>query len=512
MGSFIDVERMKYAELGFDTLPLIPGSKKAFPRLWQIRSPYRLWQNAPDRANIAIRGGGLAKVAFIDCDELRAFQNATNWLAGLGYQPGDYPIVQTPSGAGCCHIYIEFAGGLAGDWCDLSKEIGDGEFRFGAGSYVAAPPSILNDGSGYTLLNGNFARLPSIALNDALQIIDNQENEKPPKRTLPRKAVAMLNGKGLEGYRTKSEAEQALITSLINAGFAFTDVLDLFNRHPCAGKYAELKVQNARDAEYWLSRSYSEAAQWAATHESKARKTARAAIEWADSNPWPGRTGAVDRLIFLAHAEIAFKAGRLTYAAACRDLAEWAGVSRMTATNANHRLCKLGLLALDTPATVDSANIYRLEQLDKLGHSLKAPTVRKCQGLSASHDVFRFNGLGKSAGQIWQVLEESPATVNELTAQTGRHKKTIERALARMVNIIDPLTGEYLPMVASDGGETWHALKVDLNHIAHILGTAGAGEKQKQLHQKERKIHQNALYLGKLQDVNQTPSGDSESV
>lgn len=502
---------MEYAELKFDSIPLIPGSKKAFAHSWQIRTPYRLWQKAPNDANIGIRGGGLACVAFIDCDELSAFENVTNWLSGLGYHAGDYPVVQTASGAGR-HIYTRFAGGLAGDWRILSKEIGAGEFRFGAGSYVVAPPSVIKDGGGYTLISGSFASLPNLDLIDVLKIVSNQENQETPKRNIPRKAVTMLNGKGFDAYKTKSEAEQALITILINAGFAFTNVLDLFNRHPCAGKYAEMKAQNANSAEYWLSRSYNEAAQWATTHESKARKTARAAIEWAESNPWPGRTGAVDRLIFLAHAEIAFKAGRLTYAAACRDLAERAGVSRMTATNASHRLCNIGLIALDSPATVDSANTYQLERLDKLGHSLKAPTVRKCQGLSASHDVFRFGGLGKSAGQVWQVLQEAPATVEELATQTGRHKKTIERALARMVNITDPLTGEYLPMIASADGDTWHALPVDLDHIAQVIGTAGAGEKQKQVHQKERQIHQNAVYLGKMKKDNQPPGGDSEKV
>ncbi len=503
---------MEYAELKFDSIPLIPGSKKAFAHSWQIRTPYRLWQNAPNGANIGIRGGGLAKVAMIDCDDLRAFENVTNWFSGLGYHAGDYPIVQTASGAGR-HIYTRFAGGLAGDWRVLSKEIGAGEFRFGMGSYVVAPPSVIKDGGEYILISGSFANLPNLDLIDALKIVGNQENQEASKRTIPRKAVTMLNGKGFDAYKTKSEAEQALIAILINAGFAFTDVLDLFNRHPCAGKYAEMKVQNANSAEFWLSRSYSEAAQWAETHESKARKTARTAIEWAEFNPWPGRTGAVDWKIFLAHANIAFKAGRTIYAAACRDLAEWAAVSHTTATRSTHRLCKSSLLVLETPATVDSASQYRFGQaLDKSLHSLKAPSVRKCNTLSASHDAFRFGGLGISAGQVWHVLQEAPAKIDELAAQTGRHAKTIKRTLARMVNITDPFTGEYLPMVASNDGEMWHALQVDLDYIARIIGTAGAGEKQKQLHQKERKIHQNTLYLGNMKNDNQPPNGDSEKV
>ena len=63
MGGFVDMARMMYDELGFDTLPLIPGSKRTYARAWQRRLPYRLWQNAPERANIGIRGGGFAGVA-----------------------------------------------------------------------------------------------------------------------------------------------------------------------------------------------------------------------------------------------------------------------------------------------------------------------------------------------------------------------------------------------------------------------------------------------------------------
>src|SRR5215207_5829535 len=113
MVGLVDTARMMYRELGFDTLPLVGGSKKPYARAWESRLSFRLWQNAPQGVNIGIRGGGLANVAFIDCEEPRTFEGVTKYLAGLGYRGDSYPLVQTTSGAGR-HIYITFAADLSG--------------------------------------------------------------------------------------------------------------------------------------------------------------------------------------------------------------------------------------------------------------------------------------------------------------------------------------------------------------------------------------------------------------
>lgn len=487
--------RAMYDDLGFDTLPLIVGSKKPYPRAWQKRLPYRLWQNAPQGANIGIRGGGLANVAFIDCDNPQAFETVTNHLAGLGYRGDSYPVVQTASGEGR-HIYITLAGELSGDARDLSQEVGDGEFRYGAGAFVVAPPSVINDGSDYQLLSGDYQTRPTLEVQDLLPLLGNRETATASKSTLSRKALAVLHGQGIDTYSSRSEAEQSLIASMINVGLTFGEVLDLFNRHPCAGKYADLKAKNPKNAERWLSKSYNEAMQWAKTHESKARRVAMSAITWAEGKAWQGKTGAVDRLVYLAHAGIAYKAGRLTYAASCRDLAEQAGISHMTATRSTWRLCKSGLLIPDKKAVADSANIYHLGILDIPLHFPSTSTVRKCNTMS-NHDVFRFSGLGKSAGEVYAALQESPASIDELAESTGRHTKTIERVLNRMANLADPLTGEFLPMVASDDGEIYSPLAVDLDRIAHAIGTAGAAERQRKEHAKERRLHSRGLERGR---------------
>jgi hypothetical protein len=495
MGSFVDSARVSYTELGFDTLPLIGGSKKPYARAWAIRLPFDQWKNVPQDVNIGIRGGGPANVAFIDCDEPRSMRTVTSWLEGLGFRGDSYPVVQSASGVGR-HIYITLTSALPGDARKLSREIGAGEFRYGAGAYVVAPPSLLNDGCGYSLISGDFLIRPALEVKDILPILGNLETSHERKPTPSRKARALLNGKNIENYSSRSEAEQALIASLVNSRFSFGEILDLFSRHPCAGKYAELKVRNAKNAERWLLKSYNEAVQWTKTHESKARQIAQAAIAWAETRAWRGKTGAVDQLVFIAHAEIAYKAGRLTYAASCRDLAERAGIGKTTATRATWRLCSSGLIVPDKKAVADSANIFQLTCLDTVGHSLRASIVRKCPTVS-NHDVFRHSGLGKSAGQVWQVLRQYPASINELTEITGRHVKTIERALGRMSKLADPLTGECLPMVASEDSKTYYSLPVDLDRIARVIGTVGMAERQRSEHAKERRLHALGLANGK---------------
>ena len=177
-----------YADLGIDTLPLPPGSKQAGVRAWQNRSPLELWQSAPKDSNIAIRCGGHANLAVIDCDdkEIRGtYKNVSRYLAGLGLSEGNYPTVRTASGNGK-HIYLKLKETPQGNYKHLSGNFGAGEFRYGSGAYVLAPPSIVNQQ--YELLHGDFSSLPVINVKDLLPIIKgnilgnkiDKENKKIP--------------------------------------------------------------------------------------------------------------------------------------------------------------------------------------------------------------------------------------------------------------------------------------------------------------------------------------------
>jgi hypothetical protein len=486
-----------YTTLGIEAIPLRAGEKLPLVKGWQTRPINRLWRDVHLNVNIGLRAGGPARIAFIDCDDKAhpgTFSTAQRWLAGLGYLHGEYPVVSTASGVGK-HIYINFHDQLSGHVRKLTPAFGAGEFRYGSGSFVVAPPSVIKEGNQYQLVAGDLRQIPRIELQDILPILIRNENDSGRTRKISRKTLALLSGKGIEYYASRSEAEQSIIASLVNSGFSFGEILALFGCHPCAGKYAEMRTQSTSNAERWLLLSYNEAVEWTQKNESHARITAETAIAWAESIPWAGRTGAIDQLVFIAHAKIAYKAGRLAYAASCRDLGEHTGINFNTAIRATHRLLNRSLITLEKEAIADSANIYRLGNFDKARHSLTTPVVRKCLTCS-NHDAFRQKGLGKSGALIWQVLHEHPASIGELAVITGRHERTIHRALQHMSTLADPLTGEYLPMVASDDGKTYKALRVDLDRIAQGIGTAGAGKRQRQQHAKERHEHRRSLLLG----------------
>ena len=240
--------------------------------------------------------------------------------------------------------------------------------------------------------------------------------------------------------------------------------------------------------------SFKKAQEWTQAHESPARTAAGAALEWAKSKPWPGRTGSTDRGVYIAHATIAHKAARLTYAAGSRTIAELAGISRPTAENATRRLCKSGLIQLDKPAAATCATVYRLVM-----HNLST-SYKDCDEVAkgciiTGHDVFRMAGLGKAAGEVYEVLKTETLTVNELTELTGRNRVTVQRALNRMSRIVDAATGELISMVVRVG-DKWQALDVDLDKMAEIVGTAGALDKQRQKHARERAAHRKGLELG----------------
>jgi hypothetical protein len=473
------------ADLGYDAIPLLPGTKNPVAVGWQRVIPGDQWATAPDAANIGIRGGGSVRAVFLDCDDLDTAQTAQRWAAGLGYMPdGDYPLIQTARGLR--HLYMTSADPIAGDWRRLRQTFGKGELRYGSGAYVVGPGSIVN-GREYALIAGDLRQLPRMERADLRELADVDAGPvvRPSTPDIPRAAAALLSGQNVDRYRSRSEAEAALITSLVNAGHDFGSVLALFQLHPCAGKYTELRqAAGDREALRWLRRTYDVQAAWAEAHESTGRTRARAALAWALDRPWPGRVGSSDRAVFLAHAEIARQAGKLEYAASVRRLAEAAGIAVDTAQKANRRLLEAGLVTSVSPAFATAANVYALSGQSQYTspQAYRGEVYRVCP----SDDVWRFRGLGKRALAIWQYLRSHPgATVAELAEATGCCVKTVRRAIAKMTRLIDPETAEVLRLVAADGAG-WRAVEADMEAGARAVGTAGAAEKQRKTHSQQR--------------------------
>lgn len=360
-----------YSSLGFDALPLTPNSKKCKIKGWQNGDPEEMWKQAEEGANIGIRAGGKARVAILDFDDKEqpgTSKNGLRWLSGLGLDPGDYPLVKTASGVGS-HVYVRLEEFLEGAYLRFSDEFGAGEFRYGEGAYVVAPPSIVN-GKKYQVLSGSFENIPTLMLQDLSQIVDLPKTALPFEVThlqqnkvkrIPKSTLALLKGIGVEKYHSRSEAEQAILTGLVNKGFTYEETLQLFIEFPAAGKFKGLHYENPSRATSWLRRSFGEATRYTRAQESRPRQLARYAKEWAQTKAWPGNSGLYDQIVFIAHTEIAFQAGRYEYAASARDLAKITRLTAEACSAATRRLCEAGLLKITREWVAERATRYQIE-------------------------------------------------------------------------------------------------------------------------------------------------------
>lgn len=493
--SNIDLAKQYYADLNFDTIPLLLGSKQAEVANWQNQSSFSLWQGVNADCNLAIRCGGKAKLAVIDCDEKEkpgTFDNVQRYLEGLGYLPSDYTVVQTASVIGK-HIYITLTESFDGSFTNLSPEFGAGEFRYGKGAYVVAPPSVVVNP--YSLISGDFRHLPKLKTNEIEGIANLVEKkERIENGPISRFGWRLLRGdvNSIKRYRSRSEADQALLSSLVNTGFEFDDIFRLFKSNPTSGKFHELQSRNPRNAATYLRTSFYKAKQWTSTNISNGRKRAYQARHWANTNRWSGRTGVTDNAVFLAHVEIAERCGKLSYGASCRELAELANTSHMTAAKATKRLRAQGFLQLEVKAVATYSNIYRLTK-----YSVGSSSVISSESKAVfTHDVFCYHGLGKSGAVIWAALKEASMTVKELIEITGKTRPTIKKRLDIMQNgIVDFRTGAIIAMVTEREGR-WHAMEeIDLDYIAELLNVCGVGDERKRRHDVQREMRGLGLEL-----------------
>jgi hypothetical protein len=213
---------------------------------------------------------------------------------------------------------VNFSGALLGNSRNLARDMGAGEFRFNHGAYVAAPPSVIEGGRRYEVIEGELTHLPCLDLHDLAKLINLNET---PKQSRPRRmsalAYALAEGQAIKTYRSRSEAEAALVLSLINSGFDYAEIKRIFDTHPCYGHYTECTAKSPKEAERWLYMTYQNAREYS-KNESPTRRVIRELQEQAEKTVW---ARANDKGVYLAHLAIASRAGKLEYSAASRDLA-----------------------------------------------------------------------------------------------------------------------------------------------------------------------------------------------
>lgn len=507
----IQTARAQFLENGYDPIPLKPNDKKAAAGAWERRSTASQWDYAQKeykQPNIGLRAGN--GKAFIDCDDKAkpgTADNVIRWLDGLGYNPGNYPLVQTASGIGR-HVYVNFTGTLFGSGKKLVAAMGAGELKYGPGTQVATFPSTI-DAQSYTLLQGDIARLPELDIQDIAALVDiNQSpNTTKTEKRMSAYAYALARGAMPEKFAgDRSRAEAALILSLVNSEFNYEDIKQVFENNPCAGHYRDLEklpTPKARNAYLW--RTYQNELIHH-QHESHTRRLLRQWIEQAHGAAW---SNANRRLVLVAHLETAHKAGKLDYSASFRDIALSAGVQIASSQNQTRKLITDGLIEKTETGEGLKSNRYILNEGNMI-HTLTSCALRVCIEFP-SHDAFRNGGgkakdrLGRRAGQIYELIFNNPLPIAEIVRVTGADRKTVKSALAKMNNFVDRKTGEVIEMVTHNGDDTWIANLVDLDRVAASLGTYPATfdqrtnyEEERREYKRERREHARSLELGTL--------------
>jgi predicted transcriptional regulator len=475
---------LDYSAQGLAVIPILPRTKEPAVRwrAWQsvLPTPSELevmFAGKPDCGVAVICGTASGNLAVVDCETQDSFDRFRRRFDDAQI---DTWAVRTARGG---HLYLRTPVAVR------PVKAHDFEIR-SQGQYVVAPPSIHPSGTRY-----EFQTRPAeIAGLDSLERFEWLPLKPAATSTpMPRRALALLQGRADSHYPSRSEYEQIIVVSLVNVGFTFGQILGLFRKHPCAGKFHELDRENPENAERWLRLGFERALELC-QHDSPERVQACQIINWALSRAWPGRTGGTDRAVFGAHASIAYRAGSLDYTASCRQLAEIVGCDKLTASRSTARLKNQGLIQTCQRTAYDSSGRYRIStpqesELHEYTTTRRVGEVLYAQDSLLVPEAFRQAGLGRSAYEVWFALREKPMSPNELASKTGRHIQTVRTALKRMSEIIDLTTGKALELVTKRG-KRWHiATEVDLEAVARAVGTHGAREKQKVKHRIERIKH-----------------------
>ena len=492
-----------YLDCGLEPIPLKPLSKEPFLSNWNKKPLYDLWENIDCKVNVGLRCGGDNNFAVIDCDNKKSpdtFKNVISYLEDRKIPYLESPIVETSSKVGR-HIYIKTTERIYGNSFKKINPIhGCGELRFGTGAFVVAPPSHCENP--YVFINGDVSNIPTIHLEDLQGLVDSRLQVMKDDIGIPRRSYELLLSPNLGNYKSESEKEQAIITGIVNAARnegknLLTEDFEEF-MYQTFQRYKPRKFQNKHErdpseARKYISICFRKSVDFT-NKDSSFRKKISNAIYWAKAIPWKGRTGAIDRAVYIAHAQIAYRKGTMPYHASCRDLAILSNVSSPnTISEANKRLVKMGYINLVREGVARLANVYIICNIDTL--PLEQP-VRECP-VCVRNDSFCWGALNKTGYEVYTSLIDMPLTVKEIAEKTGRGLRTIKNKLRMMANIRDANTGEIIEIVKEISGK-WIAIDVDFDKVAKAIGVLGKDEKKVQKFTRERRSHNKSLLLGSL--------------
>lgn len=488
-----------YLCTGYDPLPIRAGTKIPIAKGWSYRSPTEQWSSIQNETNIGLRCGGRKSLCVIDADDKKKPTSnlIRSYLASLGFQYGMYPEVRTPSGG--YHFYFSSPSSYEQNIFLLKEDFGAGELRFGQGAYVVAPPSSLQNGI-YKLVNGDFKNLPYIEFSDLLNLVRDPLilHDPQTENRIPRNAYNLFNGIGIENYKSRSEAEMAIMFSFANANTPFNIVLKNFTQYSFPGKFYENYQKNSYQATAKLKSEYQKATRFCKRKNSENYNLILELINQISAQIINGNSKSTDRSVLLAHLRIALRIGKTTYSASIRSIAELSGVSDKTALVATKRLEKYGYIRLVKNWVANKSNIYQIQVHNfNTSSQVLEDMHTKCDTLS--EDLFRYQGMGKSGFFVYHSLLIAQLSVKELSKSLHLHRSTISRVLQKLRMIYDFSSQNPIPMVEKSGMK-WKANPINITDAAKLIQCDGIKERQFRKHQAERRLHRLSLTRGRSRD------------
>src|SRR5581483_10929673 len=421
-------------------------------------------------------------------------------LAELVHSHSKIPdTVQTITGSGGQHLWFQMP-----EWNVRNITLAPGINIRGDGGYIVVPHSLHVSGSHYEFdLFSHPDRVPIAPAPDWLlkllyerahsgrSLSDEFTLDKIP-RTLPRSAWHILKGTSRRHYETRSEAEQAAITAMVNAGFTLDAIRDAFEQYAHDGTHYrhEIKNRGRVQAEHWLKHSYQNAVafvQHNTTPEARAAEERAAKRRaWALSTPWEGRSGPTQLKVALAHISIVETSKRVEYHADELTLARQAGCTRKAVHNANKALVQKKFIRVVIPYNPHKPSLATRYELLDLLPMFDVGTNQATAGgpsspnatIATTHDAFR----GRAAmAQIFTLIQQQPRTLPDLIKQSGRNRATVWRVLKQLADI-NAIRTECSPQHSV----TYHALDINLEQIAQQFGTDITGDRYRQKIEQQR--------------------------
>jgi DNA-binding MarR family transcriptional regulator len=313
------------------------------------------------------------------------------------------------------------------------------------------------------------------------------------KTAIPRWWFSVLSGTTPAQYRSRSEAEFAVVVSAVNHGFSFEGTRELFEHHAAAAsKYGSC---SQLEREKRLLREYSKAKNWVSAQKAEVLRTVDSLRRQLETLVPRGRTFGTDASVYLQILNTVERSSKLSgITLPVRDLGLDTGVDARTAGRALRRLEEAGLIEKKRGSRGADAAQYDLVTMphiitnpstSELGHDREHGLPPGLRG----HDAFRKGALNTSGWLIVNELEKArqsrqAVTVRELVARTYYSRSTVD-------NVLRILSHEQL--VTADKRSKprkWHMLReitaYHLDKIAWESGTAGAAVRQHFRHSRER--------------------------